>query len=147
MTHDAYRREFDATLAAHGIQHFRASELAHVRAGVPPCRLWPNILPTLKVCERIRAKLRVHLPDAVLIVNSGYRSPEYNKKVGGAESSLHLEFSALDIRCPQAPASVVADYARQDPDAARLGIGEYSGFVHVDSRGHIGRKAPARWEG
>jgi hypothetical protein len=31
------------------------------------------------------------------------------------------------------------------PDAQRLGIGCYENFTHLDVRGHIGRRAPARW--
>lgn len=33
-----------------------------------------------------------------IIINSGYRSPELNKKVGGAPTSNHLTGCAVDIR-------------------------------------------------
>lgn len=34
-----------------------------------------------------------------LLVNSGYRTKSYNRKVGGAENSLHLIGCAVDIHC------------------------------------------------
>ena len=33
-----------------------------------------------------------------VIVNSGYRTPEHNKKVGGAKYSYHMRGMAADIR-------------------------------------------------
>ena len=37
--------------------------------------------------------------DAPIIINSGFRSPEVNKAVGGATLSNHLTGCAVDIRC------------------------------------------------
>ena len=37
-------------------------------------------------------------PEEPIIINSGYRSPELNKKVGGAPTSNHLTGCAVDIR-------------------------------------------------
>ena len=37
--------------------------------------------------------------DDPIIINSGYRSPQLNKKVGGAANSNHLTGCAVDIRC------------------------------------------------
>lgn len=80
-------------------------------------------------------------------VNSGYRSPEYNKEVGGVSNSQHVHARAADL----APAS------GRDDDLAELkrvveelaiagkipngGIGKYATFVHYDMR----TSGPARW--
>ena len=37
--------------------------------------------------------------DDPIIINSGFRSPEVNKAVGGAFTSNHLTGCAVDIRC------------------------------------------------
>ena len=37
--------------------------------------------------------------DDPIIINSGFRSPEVNKAVGGAFASNHLTGCAVDIRC------------------------------------------------
>ncbi len=37
--------------------------------------------------------------DEPIIITSGYRSPEVNKRVGGSPTSKHLTGCAVDIRC------------------------------------------------
>ena len=83
-----------------------------------------------------------------LKINSGYRSPEHNARVGGATASMHLEF-ATDIR----------PLYRREGDRMQLldelndiaedlefsGIGRYETFVHLDCRELIGRDQ-ARWD-
>ena len=39
--------------------------------------------------------------DVPLTVNSAYRTPEYNRRIGGAEWSQHCEGRALDIEKPK----------------------------------------------
>jgi uncharacterized protein YcbK (DUF882 family) len=82
-------------------------------------------------------------------VNSGYRSPEYNKEIGGARKSQHMYARAADL----------APWSGRDDDLADLvkaierlvitgkipngGIGTYRTFVHYDIRPN----GPARWSG
>lgn len=71
-----------------------------------------------------------------IIINSGYRTPEYNKKVGGATRSQHCYGTAVDIVVDGvSPASVAAaaEKALKEMDYPG-GIGLYKSFVHVDVR-------------
>lgn len=53
-----------------------------------------NLVRLTQFLQTIRNEL--HLP---IIVNSAYRSPEVNAKVGGVSSSYHVKGLAADIRC------------------------------------------------
>ena len=88
----------------------------------------------------ILQKIRNHFGKAVHI-NSGYRTPAYNKKVGGATYSQHLYGTAADIRINGVEPKDIADYA----ETLLLntgGIGRYKNFVHVDVR-----EKKSRWNG
>ena len=74
-----------------------------------------------------------------VIVNSGYRNPAYNKKVGGSSTSRHLMGEAADIRVPGLHPDEVAQLARE---AGFTGIGIYRSFTHVDVR-----REPVTWRG
>ena len=75
-----------------------------------------------------------------LIVNSGYRSPEHNKAVGGVPNSQHVKGLAADIR-PQDPKRLDELWALADHMNQTGGVGRYNTFVHVDRRG-----VRARWD-
>ncbi|MFZ5969326.1 MAG: YcbK family protein [Bacillota bacterium] len=81
-------------------------------------------------------KLRDMLGKPVIVV-SGYRTPEYNQKVGGATKSLHLEGKAADIKVSGITPKKLAEYAEK---IGFRGIGIYASFVHVDIR-----VTPAKW--
>jgi len=76
--------------------------------------------------------IRNHFGKAV-IINSGYRTETYNKKVGGASKSYHVRGQAADIHINGINVKDIAAYAES---IGILGIGLYikSGFVHVDTR-------------
>nr|WP_055733276.1 D-Ala-D-Ala carboxypeptidase family metallohydrolase [Agarivorans gilvus] len=76
-------------------------------------------------------------------INSAYRTPEHNHKVGGKKNSLHVQAKAADI--------VVSGMTPKDVHAKILdliackkmaegGLGLYNTFVHYDVRGY-----KARW--
>ena len=66
-------------------------------------------------------------------INSAYRTPAYNKKVGGVSSSQHVKGTACDIAVEGVPPKAVAAYLEaMFPDS---GIGLYGTFVHIDTRG------------
>lgn len=59
----------------------------------------PAVVSRLKaLCENVLQPLRDYMGEPI-IINSGYRSPELNKKVGGVNGSQHVKGEAADIRC------------------------------------------------
>lgn len=69
-----------------------------------------------------------------VIINSGYRTPSWNRKVGGATSSQHVKGTACDIKVKGVPSWAVAGFL--EDNYPYHGIGYYSNFVHLDSRGY-----------
>jgi hypothetical protein len=103
----------------------------------PPRARWGEMVPTLRV-------LRDEVIPRVgpVEVWSAQRSPEFNRKAGGAKSSAHLKFRAVDVvpaRCDDMPAMHRKLYRYwQGPRAKRdrVGIGFYDSpqcRVHVDT--------------
>ena len=88
----------------------------------------------------ILQKIRNHFKVAVTI-NSGYRTPAYNKKIGGATYSQHTYGTAVDIKVKGIKPKTVAQYVETlMPNTG--GIGIYSNFTHVDVR-----EEKSRWNG
>lgn len=62
----------------------------------PPVEIL-NKLPL--IAKRMEA-VRSCLGNRPIRINSWYRSPEVNKRVGGSKSSQHLQGEAIDFTCP-----------------------------------------------
>ena len=75
-----------------------------------------------------------------IIINSGYRSPEHNKAVGGVSNSQHVLGTAADIR-PEDLKDLPELQKICDEMNPHGGVGYYNTFVHVDVRGE-----KARWD-
>lgn len=107
--------------------------------GTPvPADLIPNVQ---KLANNLQI-LRDHLGESIH-VNSGYRTPAYNKKVGGKSLSQHLKGTAADITCKSKSPKQLAAIIEKLITAGKLkfgGMGIYPGFVHVDIRA-----GKARW--
>lgn len=68
-----------------------------------------------------------------VIINSGYRTPERNKAVGGAKYSYHMRGMAADIRINGMTAKEIANELNKIvPD--ECGIIVYNTWVHFDTR-------------
>ena len=85
-------------------------------------------------------KIRTYFGRAVTI-NSAYRTPTYNKKVGGATYSQHQYGTAADIVVKGVKPKDVATYV-ETLMPNKGGIGIYSNFIHVDVR-----ETKSRWNG
>ena len=122
-------------------KHFKVSEFT-CKDGTP---VPPQYLHNAKKVADNLEVLRAALGGKPIIITSGYRTPEHNKKVGGVGGSAHLTASAADIVVRGIPPAQVAATIEKLIDAGKMqegGIGIYKTFVHYDIRG-----TRARWDG
>ena len=77
-------------------------------------------------------RLRTNL-NKPLIITSAYRSPEHNKRVGGAKGSKHMEGIAFDVRMDNHDPAVFEAAARA-VGFTSFGYYQKSGFMHIDDR-------------
>jgi len=70
-----------------------------------------------------------------ILINSGYRTPEHNRAVGGAKNSYHLKGMAADIIIPGIPALEVQRHLSNWSG----GMGCYEHFTHLDIRPFVAR--------
>jgi len=108
--------------------HFLIREFA-CRDGTDEVLLDERLPPIL---ERIRELAG----NRGVTVNSGYRTPSYNAKIGGAKESYHMRGQAADISVNGVAPTSMATYAEKALGEAGIvgGIGLYANFVHVDTR-------------
>jgi hypothetical protein len=70
-------------------------------------------------------------------VNSGFRHPDVNQKVGGSRNSDHTRGQACDIEIPGVPNAELAEWIRDNLEFRQLILEFYtpgipdSGWVHV----------------
>jgi uncharacterized protein YcbK (DUF882 family) len=119
-------------------RNFALNEFNCRDGSTPP----PDIIENLKKLAVNLEVLRVAVAKAIT-VNSGYRSPAYNAKVGGKVNSQHLKGTAADIvvegYTPKQLAAVI-DHLIKTGLMKEGGLGIYPTFVHYDTRG-----TRARW--
>ena len=123
------------------LRHFAADEFlirntrGKVTNSLPPRELWENIIQTALVIDEIR-----EIAAAPIKIHSAYRSPEYNKAVGGERNSFHMRFMALDFSCSKKTPKELQKIAKSlrgkkfGGRVFRGGIGLYPTFLHVDCR-------------
>jgi uncharacterized protein YcbK (DUF882 family) len=78
-----------------------------------------------------------------ITINSAYRCPKHNKKVGGSKTSQHLLGKAADITIQSLKPAEVFMIIEDLIDMGHMlqgGLGLYDTFVHYDIR-----KTKARW--
>jgi zinc D-Ala-D-Ala carboxypeptidase len=101
---------------------------------------WPNFTPheiachgdgTIVICEEAMdalQKLRTEYGKPMRI-NSAYRSPVYNKEVGGEANSYHLKGMAFDVSLEGMDVAAFLSAAMLN---GFNGIGFYNTFIHID---------------
>ncbi len=89
-----------------------------------------------RLCEQVLQPVRNHFKTGVK-VNSGFRHPEVNAKVGGSKTSDHCKGQAADIEIPGIPNADLAIWIMDNLQYTQLILEFYtpgipdSGWVHV----------------
>lgn len=102
-----------------------------------PIELLSSAIESAGMMERIRGHLGMLAGKPIpIIVTSGYRCPELNRKIGSSDISDHRKAMALDFKAPAfgSPLQVCQALA---PVVSVLGIGQIiyeHSWVHVSTR-------------
>ena len=85
-------------------EHFTLAELTKTKTGIENVPNEEQVNNLKRLCgwlEQLRRRWNNLYGDGddPIIINSGFRSPEVNRVVGGATLSNHLTGCAVDIRC------------------------------------------------
>lgn len=129
-------------------EYFSLAELSQpARHGLPYTVIPAKLLPNLRrLHDGVLYPLRCGLMTPIEIL-SGYRSEEYNRKVGGARNSQHKLALAADIKARGWSPLKLHDEILRRYRAGLLpglrGLGLYDTFVHVDARAS---SRLARWD-
>ena len=118
--------------------NFSVSEFESKDGAEMPKDVLKNIRELAKNLQALRDYL-----NAPITVTSGYRSPEHNKRIGGAKNSFHVKGMAADIKVKGYTPSEVIEAIKELIDKGEMsegGIGRYSSWTHYDIR-----NTKARW--
>ena len=119
--------------------HFSKQEFDCEDGSEMPFEVLNNVFELAEQLEVLRAHF-----GAPITINSAYRSPVHNRKVGGATTSQHLSGRASDIVMEGVPPNEVADAIEFLIEVGLMkegGLGRYDTFTHYDIRG-----VKARWD-
>lgn len=100
---------------------------------LPPKQWWTRMGYTLRVVDAVSTAMNVGVKDIV----SAYRSPQYNAKCPGAKTrSWHQANIAVDVQFHTSARKVSAAARNlRDRGLFKGGVGSYSSFTHIDTRG------------
>lgn len=148
-----------------GIKYFTLNEILNASptkkyqlSDIPEDIQW-HLRTTLQVLDALRDYYGKRI-----LLNCTFRDVEHNKEVGGALNSMHLVFNAIDWTVDNKADlpklyEVLNHWDRTGYykfllHPSQMGLGYYFDhvkniprFIHLDTRGYIGRLAPSRWDG
>lgn len=104
---------------------------------------------TVELLEKVRAFYgEAKGVECTIVVNSGYRTPAYNRRIGGATRSQHIAGRAVDFTVRIPGGGIVSPLTvYNDIHTMRIfghhngGLGRYGRFTHIDTG------ADRRWHG
>ncbi len=115
--------------------HFTWGEATHGGSRIPVNR---NVVYGIIRIARVMEEVRDRLGGRPLTVNSWYRDPVTNRRVGGASRSRHLVGDAVDFVAPGIhPYDVYNRLNRWW--GSRGGLASATVFTHIDTRGYYSR--------
>ena len=121
-------------------KNFKKSEFKCRDGTGVPDELMDNLLELVKNLQIIRDHI-----DKPISVISGYRTPKYNRRIGGARRSQHMTAKAADLKVrgldPKDLREIIIGLIKEGK-IKKGGVGLYKNFVHYDVRGRN-----ARWKG
>ncbi|GAF59119.1 LOW QUALITY PROTEIN: hypothetical protein JCM18902_1953 [Psychrobacter sp. JCM 18902] len=110
---------------------------------LPPQELWANIVPTLRLYGELKHQ---GFYPSVSEIRSVYRSPGLNDCAGGADSSKHMNASAIDIWVPEYEDNLwrlstmqdgLCQFWQYQGQSHNFGLGLYAtGAIHLDTDGY-----------
>ena len=104
----------------------------------------PELMDNLRELVENLQVIRDHINKPVRVI-SGYRTPKYNRRIGGARRSQHMKAKAADLRVRGVSAAELREIILKlikEKKIKKGGVGIYRTFVHYDTRGWN-----ARWTG
>ena len=120
------------------VSYFKISEFDSKDGAEMPSSVKVNVIELIDNLNVLRQEL-----GSPLFVNSGYRSPEHNKNIGGSLNSQHLTGKAADIRSNEYTPKQIKEKIEELIKVGKMkqgGLSAYNTFVHYDIRGK-----KARW--
>ena len=120
-------------------KNFNLSEFECNDGSKMPLEVYENVIKLANQLQFLR-----DYTGRPITINSAYRSPEHNAKVGGSKTSQHLLGKAADITIQSLKPAEVFMIIEELIDMGHMlqgGLGLYDTFVHYDIR-----KSKARWD-
>lgn len=122
---DLYEEESSYQLAsAGGLARLAPHGLLRQRDDVDTSCFKPQLVRILKTIERHYGKK--------VLVTSGFRNPEHNRRVRGATKSAHMSCSAADIQVVGVSRWELANFTRSLPGRGGVGTYCHTASIHVD---------------
>jgi uncharacterized protein YcbK (DUF882 family) len=110
--------------SAAGLARLAPNGLLKQTESVDVACLKPSLVRVLKMIEARYGKK--------MIVTSGFRDPNRNRRANGARNSLHMYCAAADVQIPGVSKWELASYVRSMPGRGGVGTYCHTESVHID---------------